>query len=76
MTKPETHPFPEKPIPEAQKRDDGAVRSFMPKTDFRGKPFGPNYPELNFKAGIMSPPVPASYIASLSDKKTAAATAD
>lgn len=51
------------------------LQSFTPVTDFVGYPFGEAHP-IHFRAGVPSTPVPASYIASLSDKKTAAATAD
>jgi len=47
-----------------------ATRSFIPETDFVGKPFGPNGGEMHFRAGVPSSPVPQSYIDSLSAKKT------
>ncbi len=47
-----------------------AVQSFTPTSDFRGKPFGPAGPEVSFKAGIPSAPVPVAWIESLSAKKT------
>jgi len=46
------------------------VNTFIPETDFVGKPFGPNGVEMHFRAGIPSSPVPQSYIDSLSPKKT------
>jgi hypothetical protein len=51
-----------------EKADEGLV-SFTPATDFVGFPFGQDHP-IHFRAGIPSTPVPASYINSLSEKKT------
>lgn len=56
---------------EAQKAANEALQSFTPTTDFVGFPFGKEHP-VHFRAGLPSTPVPAAYIASLSDKKTAA----
>jgi hypothetical protein len=46
------------------------VNTFIPETDFVGKPFGPNGGEMHFRAGVPSSPVPQSFIDSLSAKKT------
>lgn len=46
------------------------VNTFIPETDFVGKPFGPSGGEMHFRGGVPSSPVPQSYIDSLSSKKT------
>lgn len=51
-------------------RLDEVTRPFVSATDFVGKPFGPDGPEVHFRAGIASTPVPVAYIESLSAKKT------
>lgn len=62
-----------KSSPKAAEADP--LQSFVPVTDFVGWPFGPEHP-IHFRAGIPSTPVPASYISSLSDKKTASDKAE
>jgi hypothetical protein len=47
------------------------TRPFVAATDFVGKPFGPDGPDVHFRAGIPSTPVPVAYIESLSPKKAA-----
>lgn len=55
---------------DGKKNADDLVSGFTPTSDFRGKPFGPDGPEMSFKAGIPSPPVPKAWIDSLSAAKT------
>ena len=64
-----------KDAPTKAQPDPDEVIGFTPVTDFKGRPFGPNSPEMSFKAGVMSSPVPKSWIESLSSKKTGSETA-
>lgn len=63
--------------PRAAQPDLASVtRPFVSATDFVGKPFGPGGPDVHFRAGIPSTPVPVAYIESLSAKKTCDKAAD
>jgi hypothetical protein len=63
------------PIEQTTAAANDVLRSFVPETDFVGYPFGKNHPH-HFRAGIASPPVPSSWIESLSVKKTGETAAD
>lgn len=72
-SKPTTQPIAPSALAKAaqvRKVANERVASFVPETDFVGKPFGPNGGEMHFRAGVPSSPVPQSYIDSLSAKKT------
>lgn len=79
MKKPEIPSEEKAAVAEAakvKKNADALVNGFVPSTDFRAKPFGPDGPEMAFKAGIPSSPVPQAFIDSLSDKKVSETAAD
>lgn len=71
IKKPETHEVPKKSesaLAKELKAAAAATESIIPTKDFRDRPFGKDEPEMAFRAGIPSSPVPSEFAQSMRDK--------